>query len=124
MLPARAARAPELIEGVRQVNAEGLIELAVNRPGLVVIDARMQGDRRHGYIEGSVSLPDIDTDCGTLAATVRTLETPTVFYCNGVSCMRSARAVTRARECGYRELFWFRGGFEEWITKGYPYLRE
>lgn len=128
-LPARGApvpdyEAPERIEGVSRVDAETLIELASERPDLVVIDARMRDDRRHGYVEGSVSLPDIETNCKTLAEQVPSLTTPVLFYCNGVKCFRSADAVKVARSCGYRNIYWFRGGFEEWISKGYPYLTE
>jgi len=34
---------------------------------LVLIDSRIRADRKEGYIEGSVSLPDIETTCEALA---------------------------------------------------------
>lgn len=121
---ALAERAPETIDGATRVNAEELIELANGRDDLVIIDSRISGDRKQGYLEGSVSLPDGDTNCDAIAKRVPSRATPVLFYCNGVRCNRSGRAVAAAVACGYRNIYWFRGGFEEWVSKGYPYLRE
>ncbi|OJW46107.1 MAG: hypothetical protein BGO60_01020 [Thiobacillus sp. 65-1059] len=115
---------PDAIAGVTTLNAEGLIELAERLPGLVVIDSRMAVDRRQGYIQGSISLPDTQTACATLGDFIATLDTPTLFYCNGVKCGRSVIAIRIAQGCGYRRLYWFRGGFEEWKQKDYPFLRQ
>lgn len=114
---------PEAIAGVATLDAEGLIELAERQPDLVIIDSRMHMDRRQGYIQGSVSLPDVDTSCDTLEVLVANLATPIVFYCNGVKCGRSVIAVETAKGCGYTRLYWFRGGFEEWKQKSYPFLQ-
>jgi rhodanese-related sulfurtransferase len=116
--------APETIEGAVNVDAEGLIEMVQTKPDLVVIDARITVNRIHGYIEGSVSLPDVETDCNRLRALVPKLDTPTLFYCNGVRCGRSVKSVRKALTCGYRNLYWFRGGFAEWQAKGYPSLKD
>ena len=102
------------------VNAEGLIEKVARLPALVLIDSRIPADRLDGYIEGSISLPDVDTNCTSLARVVPELTTPVLFYCNGIRCGRSASAVVIARNCGYRNLYWFRTGMEEWQEKKYP----
>ena len=65
---------PETIDGVINVGAEGLIEKVMEIPELVLIDSRITADRKEGYIEDSISLPDIDTSCGTLAATLGTTQ--------------------------------------------------
>jgi rhodanese-related sulfurtransferase len=122
--PVVAANSPEKIEGSTLVNAEGFIELVGKIPDLLVIDSRIPGDRKQGYVEGSISLPDVDTTCDSLAKVIPSKESPTLFYCNGVKCGRSAKAVTIALSCGYSNIYWFRGGFEEWLAKGYPYLQE
>jgi rhodanese-related sulfurtransferase len=111
---------PETIDGVINVNAEGLIEKVARLPALVLIDSRIPADRLDGYIEGSISLPDVDTNCTSLARVVPELTTPVLFYCNGIRCGRSASAVVIARNCGYRNLYWFRTGMEEWQEKKYP----
>lgn len=119
-----APKSPESIAGTTKVTAEGFIELVESKPELIVIDSRIPGDRKQGYVEGSISLPDIDTTCETLAKNIPGKSSATLFYCNGVKCGRSAKAVKVALSCGYNNIYWFRGGFEEWLAKGYPYLQE
>jgi rhodanese-related sulfurtransferase len=114
---------PEAIAGVISVDAEGLIELAERQPDLVIVDSRIHMDRRQGYIQGSISLPDVDTSCDTLGVLLADRGTPVVFYCNGVKCGRSVITAEIAKGCGYTQLYWFRGGFEEWKQKSYPYLQ-
>lgn len=116
--------APDTIPGVARVDAEGLLALVNERPDLVIIDARIGMDRRQGYIEGSASLPDVDTNCRSLGRLVRDKATPVLFYCNGPKCGRSVTAARIALGCGYRSVYWFRGGFEEWQSKNYPYLKQ
>jgi len=114
---------PETIKGVINVDAEGLIEKVVEIPELVIIDSRITADRKAGYIEGSVSLPDTDTNCATLAATIPATSTPVLFYCNGIHCGRSARAAQIAVDCGYTEIYWYRNGMVEWQEQQYPLVQ-
>lgn len=116
--------APEQIAGTTRVDAEGLIELAEQLPNLMVIDARVRMDRRQGYIEDSLSLPDIQTNCDSLKTVIRDKQQPVLFYCNGIKCGRSVKSINIAKQCGYETLYWFRGGFEEWKNKGFPYIKE
>lgn len=115
--------APELISGTTRVSAEGLIELAEKTPGLLIIDARIRSDRLQGYIESSISLPDVETDCDSLAKIIPEKNTPVLFYCNGVKCGRSVNSSKIAIACGYKNLYWFRGGFEEWQEKKFPFIK-
>ncbi len=115
--------APEHIPGVTRVDAEGVLTLVEKTPRLVIIDSRIAIDRKQGHLEASVSLPDAETDCATLARILPEKDRPALFYCNGVKCGRSAVAVNIARQCGYTRLYWYRGGFEDWKQKNYPYLK-
>jgi rhodanese-related sulfurtransferase len=112
------------IDGVTTVDATALIELAQSHPDLRIIDARLHSDRRYGYIEGSVNLPDVDTDCDSLRRIVPEPQTPIAFYCNGPKCLRSAHAVRIAQDCGYQHLFWYRGGIEAWTSEDFPVFRD
>lgn len=113
--------------GATKVSAEGVFNLFEKIPDLVIIDSRLasgpSSGRANGYIEGSVSLPDIDTTCASLAKLLPRKNTPALYYCNGPKCGRSAKAIQIARKCGYSNMYWFRGGFEEWLKKGYPYVK-
>lgn len=115
---------PDVIEGSTKVDAEQLIELVNNVPNVTIIDSRIATDRAQGYIEGSVSLPDEVTTCDTLGNVMAAKDGPILFYCNGPKCGRSVVAVRQALECGYSKIYWFRGGFEEWKQKKYPYIKE
>lgn len=121
---AEAPRAPDQIPGVTRVGAEDLVKLAETSPQLVLIDSRIRMDRRQGYLDGSISLPDTETSCRTLARLLRSKDHPALFYCNGVKCGRSATAARIARSCGYTRIYWYHGGFEDWKLKGFPYLKE
>jgi rhodanese-related sulfurtransferase len=117
-------KSPDNIPGSTKVDAEGLIELVEDKPDLIMIDSRISSDRIQGHIEGSVSLPDERTNCETLAEVLPSREVPVLFYCNGPKCGRSAVAVNVALSCQYNNIYWFRGGFEEWKHKKYPYIKE
>ena len=114
---------PEKIPGVDTVNAEQLIESLTTDSPPVLIDARINTDRIHGYIESSVGLPDIDTNCETLNKITTDKGRHLMFYCNGIQCGRSVISVKIARSCGYHHLSWFKGGFAEWNEKGYQYIK-
>jgi rhodanese-related sulfurtransferase len=114
--------APESIPGATIVDAEGVLDLVEKFPRLVMVDARIRQDRKLGYIEGSVTLTDVDTTCESLARIIPQKSSPVLLYCNGLSCVRSTRSTQKALACGYTRLYWFRGGFEEWKAKNYPYL--
>jgi len=111
---------PEFIEGAIRVNAEQMIELADKYPNLVIVDARKASDYEKGYIEGSYSLPDTQTSTESLQKAIGFKQTPVVFYCNGVKCGRSLKAAKVAVDSGYKLVYWFRGGMEEWEAKGLP----
>jgi len=117
--PGDSYLSPDSIDGSTKIDAETLIKLAREHNDLVIIDSRIRSDLRQGFITGAISLPDTETRCETLARIIPRMDTPVVFYCNGPKCRRSDRAVMIARDCGYRDIYWFRGGFEEWLDKKY-----
>jgi rhodanese-related sulfurtransferase len=114
---------PETIEGTHRIDAEGLIQLVNQNETQVIIDARISADRKLGYIPGSISLPDTETSCESLARLIPQKSDPVVFYCNGPKCRRSDNAVVIAANCGYTNIYWFRGGIEAWRTNNYPIIK-
>jgi len=114
---------PGEISGALRIDAERLLDLYAQIDDLTVIDARIESDRKNGYIENSISLPDIRTDCQALAQWIPSVHHPVAFYCNGPKCGRSARSAGTAVQCGYDRVYWFRGGIEEWTQKQYPLIR-
>lgn len=122
-LAAGKINVPDAIDGVTTLDAEGVIELAGRVTDLVIVDSRQRMDRKQGYIQGSLSLPDVETTCVSLRQILPASASPAMFYCNGIRCGRSVIALEIAKGCGYTRLYWFRGGFEEWKRKAYPFLQ-
>jgi len=116
--------APLLIPGTIKVSAEGVLDLAEKIPNLLIIDARIRSDRKQGYLEGSMSLPDVETNCASLAKLIPKKNSPVLFYCNGVKCGRSVKSSKIALKCGYNNIYWFRGGYVEWKAKNYPFIKD
>ena len=114
---------PDQIAGVQTVSAEQVIEILTSDNPPLLIDARIKEDREYGYIESSISLPDIETNCSTLKKIIADKKQYLMFYCNGVQCGRSVVSIKVARSCGYHNLSWFKGGFAEWKEKGYQYIK-
>ncbi len=106
------------------IDAENLIELYQSVAGLKIIDSRLYEDHVLGHIETSHSLPLHQTDCSTLSKLAKSREQAMVFYCNNNVGDASIKAIQIASDCGYKRLFWFRGGFVEWKDKDYPYVIE
>ena len=104
------------------IDSEHLIELYQSVPGLRIIDSRLREDHVLGYIEKSRSLPLSETSCESLAELTEDSEQALVFYCNGNGVDVSTEAIQIASSCGYKRLFWLRGGFLEWQDRDYPYV--
>lgn len=120
-----AEKTPESIHGTTRVTAEEVIELVGNMDDLMIIDARKASDRTSGgWIEDSIGLPNTDTTPETLAKHAPDKNMPVLFLCNGTKCGRSVESSRNAVKWGYKKIYWFRGGMEEWETKGLPIVKE
>ena len=106
------------------VDSENLIELYQSVPELTIVDSRFREDFVLGHIESAHSLPLARTNCKSLSELAKSPEQAMVFYCNGNAGDTSIEAIQIASDCGYKRLFWFRGGFVEWKGKDYPYVIE
>jgi rhodanese-related sulfurtransferase len=121
-LVARADKpiAPESVPGTIRVAAEQVVELATSLPELVIIDSRFGEEFAKGHIEGAINLVGTDLQREDLARVVPSLDTPVLFYCNGERCIRSSAAAKKAVTWGYRKVYWFRDGWQEWTAKQLP----
>lgn len=114
-------KSPEAIPNTTRVSAEQVVELVNKFPNLIIVDARKSEDRQAaGWIEGSVPLPNYDTSEQSLSKAIPDKNTPVLFYCNGVKCGRSVESANKALAMGYKNIYWFRGGWEEWLEKKMP----
>ena len=111
---------PKFLDGTTRVSAEEVIDLVGRMPDLVIVDARKNSDYDKGYIEGAVNLPNTETSAKSLAKVIPSKDHPVLFYCNGIMCGRSVKSARIAVSAGYSNIYWFRGGMEEWEAKGLP----
>ena len=118
--PAWAEEAPMHIAGAKTVNAEQVIALVNETPGLVIIDSRKPEDFAGGAIEGAVPLTSTEMVPDALARLVADRRTPVLFYCNGVKCGRAADAVRKAIDWGYTQVYYYALGIAEWSERGLP----
>jgi len=115
--------APLQLPGVTVVDTERAILLIQTTPALVVIDSRLSEEHGKGHIPGAVNLLDTDMTEAALSRIAPDRTTPLLFYCNGERCLRSSNAAAKAAAWGYRTVYWFRGGWQEWQQKELPVAR-
>lgn len=102
----------------QEISAEELVQMQKEIANLKIIDSRSEEQVRSGMIKGAINLPVYDTDEEHLLAITSDKNTPIVFYCNNKACGASAIAASHAHKEGYKNLYKYSGGIEEWQTKG------
>ena len=59
-IPAGASPIPTEIAGAKTVDAAEVVRLILEKPELIVIDARTKSDFKAGHIEGAINIKDTD----------------------------------------------------------------
>lgn len=121
---AEKPHAPDSIPGAITVTAEQVVELILSKPGLILIDSRKKSEYAKGHIEGAISLLNTGMTREDLEKISADKSATLIFYCNGPRCLRSADAIRKAMAWGYRNVFWFRGGWKEWSDKRLPAITD
>lgn len=120
---------PEQLDGIKVVSAEQVQALMAK--GTPVVDTRVPAEYAERTIKGAVSVPykeksakevtfDRTLDSFDLSRLPANKAAPIVFFCNAGECWKSYKASVVARDAGYKQIHWFRGGFPEWSLKGLP----
>lgn len=119
-----AEETPTELEGVTIVTSEDLRPMLGN--GVRVYDLR----KKASYVDGHV--PGAESAANYYDATETSLDTSflgpdrsrgIVFYSHGTTGWKSYWAARRAKEAGYSNVMWMRGGFEEWSNGNHPVAR-
>ena len=116
--------APEAIAGATTVSAEQVVELILSNPELIIIDARKKAEYVKGHIEGAVNILNTELTVDDLQKLTPHRDQALLFYCNGSRCLRSSDAIDKAMRWGYTNIYWFRGGWQEWSEKRLPVITE
>jgi len=126
---AKAPLVPQELSGATVLSVEECKKLLEAK--VKVFDVRNELEYEDGHLPGAVSLPykeksaksvnfDMAVDHFNLTRLPADKDIPIVFYCNGESCWKSYKASVTAIQAGYKKVFWFKGGFPEWVSKGFP----
>ncbi|MGZ5081181.1 MAG: rhodanese-like domain-containing protein [Usitatibacter sp.] len=124
-----AAETPSSIDGVKNVSAEEAKQM-LDR-GVPLIDTRVASEYAEKTIKGAKSVPyreksskdvkfDRAQDQFDLSKLPSDKNAPMVLFCNSGECWKSYKASVVARDAGYKQLYWLRGGMPEWTAKGLP----
>jgi len=116
--------APEAIEGASNLSAEQVVKLLLSNPNLLIVDSRKKTEYLKGHIEGSINMLNTKMTQHWLESMAADKSRAILFYCNGQRCMRSSDAVNKALSWGYKNVYWFRGGWKEWIDKRLPVVSD
>ena len=126
---AGAADTPPTLQGVKVITAQEGKQMLDK--GVPFIDARVAAEYAEKTIKGAKSVPyreksakAVDFDRGLdqfdLAKLPPDKGAPLVFFCNAGECWKSYKASVLARDAGYKQVHWLRGGMPEWTAKGLP----
>ncbi len=108
--------APEQVDGAVTISTKRAKSLM--NQGVTFIDVRRVTDYQASHIQWAVHLDLVlDLTEESLAAVVKKHQ-PVVFYCNGDMCQRSAVASEKAVAWGWTKVFYYRGGFPDWVKAG------
>jgi rhodanese-related sulfurtransferase len=120
---------PRVLEGVTIVSAEEAA--ALMRKGVPLYDTRSEEEYRERHIKGARWLPYLEKsakevgfdhakDNFDVGRAADNKAAAVIFACNGAECWKSYKSCVTALKAGYTRVYWFRGGFPEWVARGYP----
>ena len=114
----QAELAPEKVDGA--VTIDGNRAKALFDQGTLFVDPRKDSDWDAGRIPGAVHLElNNQLSQDSLLAEAKQDE-EIVFYCNGIKCRVSGEACTQAVSWGFTKVYYYRTGFPDWKSRGYP----
>jgi len=106
--------------GQTKLNADQLDALLSKDKTVQLIDVRTPGEIAQGYIKGSIpmdySSPDFYKKLGTLDKTK-----PVALYCAVGG--RSGKTAQKLQEMGFKKIYDFTGGMNEWKAKQKPIVK-
>jgi ABC-type phosphate/phosphonate transport system substrate-binding protein/rhodanese-related sulfurtransferase len=119
---------PRVLDGAKIVSAEEV--MALMKKGAVLYDTRSEDEYRDKHIQGAKWLPYGEKSAKEVGfesakdsfdvARAGERTAPVIFACNGAECWKSYKSSVAALKAGFKQVYWFRGGFPEWVARGYP----
>jgi rhodanese-related sulfurtransferase len=120
---------PTSLPGAKIISAAEAQDLIAK--GVPLYDVRDDEAYNLGHIPGSRFVPykeasakevgfDPGDDQFALNRLPKDKSAPLMMYCDGTICWKSYKSATLAIRNGWKNVYWFRGGFPEWKEAGLP----
>lgn len=121
---------PRSLEGIERWDTRTMVKALQDAQRPVVIDVAAAGPMIPGalsFIHGGLAFDNASQEAAyaerfrhMLEAAVPQRDQTVVFYCASSSCWLSVNAAMRARQLGYTQVKWYRGGIQAWMQAGLP----
>ena len=122
---------PTSLPGAKVISAAEAKALIAK--GVPVYDVRVEEEYKNAHVPGAVSVPykegsakEVDFDRAddqfALNKLPKDKNAPFIMYCDGTICWKSYKSAVMAIEAGWKNVYWFRGGFPEWKEAGMPII--
>lgn len=120
---------PTSLPGAKIISASEAQDLIAK--GIPLYDVRDEEEYNKGHVPGARSVPykegsakevgfDPGDDQFALNRLPKDKNAPLMMYCDGTICWKSYKSATLAIQNGWKNVYWFRGGFPEWKEAGLP----
>ena len=128
--PAPVGMTPARLEGIQRLSTADLRKMMQGNTPPVLIDVAAGGPMLPGalnlvsaglaYDEALRERAFDERFRKILLVAAPDRDRPLVFYCAHAQCWASANAAMRARQAGYTQVLWYRGGQAAWQAAGLP----
>lgn len=121
---------PTSLPGAKVVASAAEAKMLIEK-GMPVYDVRVDEEYETAHIPGAISVPykegsakevgfDPADDQFALNKLPKDKNTAFMMYCDGTICWKSYKSATMAIQAGWKNVYWFRGGFPEWKEAKLP----
>jgi rhodanese-related sulfurtransferase len=122
---------PTSLPGAKVIDAAEARDLIAK--GVPVYDVRVADEYETAHVPDAISVPykegsakevgfDSADDQFALNKLPKDKNAPFMMYCDGTICWKSYKSATVAIQAGWKNVYWFRGGFPEWKEAGLPII--
>lgn len=121
---------PRSLEGITRLDTAQLVDAMVQVVRPVLIDVAANGPMIPGamnLIGAGLMFEDTKTEAEyterfrqMMLAAAPDMKLPVIFYCGSSESWLSVNAAMRARQIGYTQVAWYRGGIAAWMQAGLP----
>lgn len=101
------------------ITLEDAVEFYDNKE-IIFIDARDKWDFAEGHIKGAINIPEYKFETEETTPIEYDKEKEYVIYCGGDDCDISKRLAEKLKNIGFKRLYIYTGGFNEWEQSELP----